>query len=516
MNQVWNIFRKDVRHHWREIAASLALLIAFVWVEVLEWARAGQGAMAFGAGSFAYEFLSGLVVPLVPISWMFLIVRAVQGESMVGDRQFWVTRPYDWEKLLATKALFILTFINLPLLLLDIFLLARAGFHPAPYLLGLLWLQLFWVLAVFLPTAALATITAGIGQMFLALLFVALCAIGVAAISEAVPNSSAPAGGGFVSALLAMATVLAVVLLQYSRRKTAISRWLIAALAAAILLIEVATPYRTLVLREYPLAADLPLRVALMPSQAPAPEDVTQQNNQVFVHLPLSLSGLPKDSFVELKGAILTLTNSQGMRWDSGWSGYSMLLFPDQKTADLTFKLKKTEFDRMKSSPVKAQLLLAFKSFHDRHQKQFVIPSGEFAIPDLGLCSARPGYFRVLDCRAPLRRPESMLVSTETAASTCPLGEKETPADPGEIARQFLRSDGPAEMGISPVKTFQLYLSDSNSSVTERNPGICPGTPLTLSTPEEYSRNRMELQFDNLSLIDYQRGSGTSKLVFKH
>ena len=37
MKQAFHIFRKDVRHYWLEIAASLALMAAFGWFEVRGW-----------------------------------------------------------------------------------------------------------------------------------------------------------------------------------------------------------------------------------------------------------------------------------------------------------------------------------------------------------------------------------------------------------------------------------------------------------------------------------------------
>src|ERR1700739_4313976 len=114
MNQVWNIFRKDARRHWPEIAASLAALLAFAWLDIRRWSQGDS----FAATSFFVlidsQFLPGLLNALLPLSWMFLIVRVVQGESLVGDRQFWITRPYDWKQLMAAKALFVLAFINLP------------------------------------------------------------------------------------------------------------------------------------------------------------------------------------------------------------------------------------------------------------------------------------------------------------------------------------------------------------------------------------------------------------------
>src|SRR5690242_10231676 len=132
MKQVFHIFRKDVRHYWPETAASVALVVAFGWNEMRTWAHDDDFAVGIG-GFFGYRFLSGFVVALVPIAWSFLAVRVIQGESLVGDRQFWVTRPYEWKKLLAAKMFFVLSFINLPLFALDVFLLAKAGFMPTKY-----------------------------------------------------------------------------------------------------------------------------------------------------------------------------------------------------------------------------------------------------------------------------------------------------------------------------------------------------------------------------------------------
>jgi hypothetical protein len=141
-------------------------------------------------GLFSARFLSGLVVVLVPVSWSFVVVRAIQGESLVGDRQFWVTRPYEWKKLLAAKVLFALTFVNLPLLFLDVFLLAKAGFAPRNYWSGLLWMELMIVLYFMLPVAALATVTATVVQMLLALLIIVLYGIGMGLLSDYIPSSS--------------------------------------------------------------------------------------------------------------------------------------------------------------------------------------------------------------------------------------------------------------------------------------------------------------------------------------
>ncbi|HYM76905.1 MAG TPA: hypothetical protein VE377_13085 [Candidatus Dormibacteraeota bacterium] len=507
MNQVLNIFRKDIRHHWKEIAASLALLLGFMWMQLQEWAH--SDVKAYDLGSIAiFGFLGQLVVPLVPISWMFLIVRAVQGESLVGDRQFWITRPYDWKNLAAAKLLFILAFISLPLFIADIFLLAKAGFSPLSYVGPLFWLQLIWMLILFLPTAALAAVTRSIGQMLLALLFVVVFVIALSALSEAISNSGFANFSANVIFLLTIATVSAVLLQQYSLRKTGQSRLMLVGLAAAIALVLVATPYRTLIAHEYPLAtaASAPLHLTLLPPPPPSVGSTYNFGNNMPVHLSFSVSGLPKDSFVLLNGRIITLTNSRGAHWDSGWLASRMPVFPDQSSMSADFYMKNDEYDRLKSSPVHAHLLLAFTVFHDKDQNQLIVPSGEFFLPGYGFCSASPRSWAAASCRVPLRIADYLVLTEEMAKSTCPLGKNETPANPGDMARQFLENEGPVEPGISPVGIKQVILYDWTHS-DRRIPGVCPGTPLTVSYPEETGHTRIELDFDNLPLPDRRPGS---------
>ena len=518
MKQVWNIFAKDISHHWREVAASLALLAAFAWLEVRSWPHSELRSLAF-LDMFASQLLPGLIAALVPISWIFLIVRVVQGDSLVGDRQFWVTRPYDWKKLLLAKAIFVLVFVNLPLFVLDVFLLAKAGFHPTSYLPGLLWMQWMWILLLFVSAAGLAAVTGTIGQMLLAILAVALYVIAMVALSEVIPNSNFPTGES-ISGYLLVATALVVILLQYSRRRTATSRWLIVGLGAALALQSIATPYRTAMASQYPLSgpAESPLTWSLLPSHAPAADEALLEGDQVPIQFPFNISGLPQGSFLQLNGVILTMTNSQGQSWDSGWQFHSQTLFPEQKGTSVSLSLKKNVFDRMKTSPVKARLLLAYTLYHDKNQRTFVVPSGDFALPDLGLCSPRPGNWHMLDCRAPLRGPTSLMITSEMALSTCSLVPNANPDRPGQLAFDSIQNSdtSPAQMGISPVKTIGIYLTARDSSAGPNNTGICPGTKLVLSNPEANTRGRVELQFDNLSLADYQRGSGLRNIIISH
>lgn len=514
MNQVWNIFRKDARHLRIEIAASLALLAAFAWFDIRSWSGLDFATGAAAALSFFFtaQALPSLVNALLPISWIFLIVRVIQSESLVGDRQFWVTRPYDWKQLLAAKTLFVLAFINVPFLCADAFLLTRAGFHPTHYLAGLLWMQLLWIVLVFLSIAALASVTRNIPQMLLAVLFVLLYVIGTSALSSMIRKTNLSGGVDWWEGLLLIAIAVAVILTQYSYRKTALSRWLIVGVCAFLTATAVVTPLipsdRSRIAREYPSSSGAPpVELQLIRSSDEHEGNYTPiYNSEVSFILPLSVSKIPSDSFLTLDGVIVTLANTDGLHWESDFQDSGLSLFPDQKTAHLAFRIKQEIFDQLKSAPVTVRLWLAFTPYRETNERPFVVPAGEFQMPEMGRCTTESQYARGIRCMTPMRRPAYLLVTSETAVSTCPLGNAETPAPRGVFARTSVRGGpGPAEMGISPVHQVDISLSEWDwSAQRPSNPGICPGTPLILSNPEVAERRSLELELDNLPLEDYR------------
>jgi hypothetical protein len=238
MNQIINIFRKDFRRHWYVIVLSVAILVAFAWNEPRLWVP--QVPQHLGE-NILLSIYSGWLPPLVVIGWMILIVRVVHGESLVGDRQFWTTRPYEWKKLLIAKALFFIAFINLPLLIVQGVLLWKADFAPTSYVKGLLWTQFLWVLVVILPMTALATVTSSFGQTVLVTLGIPLLLIGCIALSSLIPHTP---HAGLLEAysiqeslrnLVLVGTCAAVVIWQYARRRTLQSRLLLIGAAAVAL-----------------------------------------------------------------------------------------------------------------------------------------------------------------------------------------------------------------------------------------------------------------------------------------
>src|SRR5271155_4729161 len=107
MKQAVHIFRKDAKCLWFPLSMALALQILFTVLEMLPHLG-------------AYPRVEGQIPgSLMLLAWWCLIAALVHEEPLPGDRQFWITRPYSSKSLLMAKVLFILTFVNLPVLIAD-------------------------------------------------------------------------------------------------------------------------------------------------------------------------------------------------------------------------------------------------------------------------------------------------------------------------------------------------------------------------------------------------------------
>src|ERR1035438_4783571 len=83
MRIVIHILRKDLRSHWWGIALFVASTACWAWQQVHPhaWVRHNPG---------------DLPIILSLSACIVLTVSVIHGEVLVGDRQFWLTRPYRW------------------------------------------------------------------------------------------------------------------------------------------------------------------------------------------------------------------------------------------------------------------------------------------------------------------------------------------------------------------------------------------------------------------------------------
>jgi hypothetical protein len=507
MNQIIHVFRKDVRRHWLELSISLVLLAAFAWREPREWKS------AFDTDPLSH-FLSGVLSVLVPISWSLLIVRIIHGESLVGDRQFWVTRPYEWKKLLAAKILCLLLFINIPFFIVDAILLRLAGFPLASYIPGLLWMQILMTAVLFLPAAALASVTSSISQVLITALAVMLYIVSLGALSSEIPNSNMPSATsvpGLLAFAILMAALLAAFLLQYARRNTWRSRLLLVAGALSILIIMVIAPYSTIIAHAYPPlmpGQEQPVQLTFNSAQTPKPlkQRFPSKEKEVSIQIPLLVFGIAKDSLVVINGTRAAIEATNGARWSSHWQPGGRFLTPERDHDTVGLSIDKHFLERIENSPAKLHVTFALTVFREMNVRNITVTEDDFAVPDVGLCRMIPSRLGSVLCRSPLRRPSYLKASTSSSASPCPPSEDEKPAPAGRVwtAWEWNSDSGPAELGISPVQVVSLHFWDRDDTGNHSSARFCQGTPLTLSTYEQVRQTRAELDISGIKLSDYQ------------
>ena len=350
MKQVLSIFRKDARQFWLEIAVSLTIAAALVIVLPMQWN--GPAETVWGANNNrmmdVLMMSRGLDVLLV-ISWVMLTMRAVHAEGLVGDRQFWLTRPYEWKSLLGAKALFVAAFVVAPLVMAQCLLLLRAGLNPVASAGGLAFNLLLIVGMVVLPLMAIAAVTVDFARMTLTLLGVVL-GVGVLVFVITMHRSltvQGPLIGSLIFtaigdpflpsrdlvstghhsqlpiALLLLAVSAIAIVVQYARRRTAISRAILLALPVALTALVLLTahgsgpahPFSDPSYARLAAGATPPVELTYAPDEK-HPLYVSKGEDPVGVRIPIRITGMAADRAV-IAGAYprVTITGADGFVW---------------------------------------------------------------------------------------------------------------------------------------------------------------------------------------------------------
>jgi hypothetical protein len=228
----------------------------------------------------------------------------VVDESLVGDRQFWVTRPYSWRSLLGAKALFLAVFVLAPVLASDALILAADGFSPRALLPRLLLFELL-KLAILIDAAVLASITNGMRQFLLGCLLLV-----VVAEAEQLAGSMR-AWVAIWERVLYFGLPIALLVWQYARRRTQVVRSL-AAGAVVFSAIALHWPNPDIPVTGTGLRPDIGIRF----DASRQPLNIEPQpwmHDRVEVTLPVELTGRERDL---LNGALADLEVQHG---DSMW-----------------------------------------------------------------------------------------------------------------------------------------------------------------------------------------------------
>lgn len=468
MRLMLHIFKKDARRLWWANATSLVALAALAGFD------SGRTNVALDSG----ESLLNL---LVPVFWAFVAVLVIQDEAPVGDRQFWIARPYPWAVLLGAKALALVTFIHVPSFAADCAVLVARGFDPLLSLPTLFAKQVTFALAVTVPAAALATVTRNLVQ------FVSTAVVVVGAVvfldGTLMPSelfwASVGAGQRIIPLVCVAITGAVMLFLQYSRRRTNLARGLAAVglLGAGLTCIFVP--------REYVFRTQcvlLGLRIAPQPASMGAvigkKPNVRQHRtralsgNTAILWIPLRLSGM--DQTLGMRGRYseqldLELIGSNGEKWRGPYFSFSgpfskgRILFSSQGEASIFLMLDRSFYDRIKDVKVTIRGKVGLTFYRWREPVRMPALSDSTPVLGLGRCSSwmEVAYEEHYSLRTLCESPSEVAAETRV---------KLIRRDGGHSWVQQLADSSalyPQRDWLSPLYRAQMSLSLETQSLTE-------------------------------------------------
>lgn len=386
MTQIRNIFVKDLRRLWPLIALVFVLIILHAIFDVKSSPQGVQPESRFNLPDSILDLL-------LPLAIGFLIAFVVLQESLVGEKQFWITRPYDWRKLLSAKILFLIVMINLPLLISDCSILA-AQYLPVRTVIPQLLLRQFHITLLFLvPAFAIAVISTNIAQ------FVMFAVVGVLTtlmssllfpllISKGQAGAVVTNTFGF-EAIVAFLPV--IVLYQYATRGTSKAR----------------VAFGSVLLFSTPLAFYFPFW--------PTPKTLNQRNDPVStairidydlsnisrvfighesplvpvqtvkVQIPLKVTGLPPGTLLRGAGRSEFLTPARSKRLNGLNQFAAAIEFLDDRYV-LEQALDRSSINLLKNKPTEVETSLDLELVNDQPNVSLNLTAYEFSVPGVGRC----------------------------------------------------------------------------------------------------------------------------------
>jgi hypothetical protein len=484
--QPFHIFRKDAVHLWPETLISLALLAAFGWAQVHTWVpQEGFNPASLGVGFLIF---------LIPVMWLVLMSRLVHDEELVGDRQFWITRPYTWYGLLLSKVIYLAVFVGVPVIVMQMVLLHHAGLYPTLVFPAVLK-NILVVSAVFLlPLLVIAAVTAtfiryissalaGIIYLFIVFLFAGY---------NWTDSLTAPYVGDFIGICLLIILVVAL-LIQYAWRKTLIARILLIALPLIFVVFALITPVNLFSAHRYPDVSVGKLTFAADPNVQPHPGNLFSFQKKYLMQVPVQvdLPGMNDDTFVSVQRIHITLDGPNGLHYASDWTGDTDTFSSEEKTAVLPVPLPVEIFDKVRNQPVALHIELGTQTYRAGTPYTVTATEKPFPIPGHAAClvAADTG---VLECRFPFGNPDLLQVTATVHNGNC--------ANPGLMQAP---AGALLQPSVIPVRFSPVDISNTSLQVGETKVPLCPGTPATFKTAVAGEYGRMHLDIPAITLDPY-------------
>ena len=404
MTQAIHIFRKDLRRMWPQIAMVMLAIGYFV-------------SMAFNIQVVVFNVVNGtsLIEPLICATVWFLIAGVVHEESLPGDNEFWLTRPYRRESLLAAKAMMAVFVVAVPLFVADCVILGALSLPVGGSLGGLVVRQLITSAWLILPPFAIASVTSSLTQDVMAW----VAGIGIAAAAY-FPDENAALRVAYETYAIpvAVAMLLVVVWRQYRHRSTWPSRGMI---VAAVLLPALPFPQGASFAMERALAVQAPaaqgITLVASAERAEESEEVGFSSNRLrCATIAFAVTGARPGWRMKVLAAKSSF-DAGGERWSSGWghaSGWTLIAASKGSVNACTDASGVKALSGGKQ--VAARVDLALAVIADDATTTFPVQPQPFDVPDVGRCRFREfswDHRYSLNCQSPVWFPhEGNVVAT--------------------------------------------------------------------------------------------------------
>ena len=494
--QPLHIFRKDLIHLWPETVVALILFVAFAWSAPSGWTHSQY------AGVIA--LLAAFLHLLMPISWLVVISRLIHDETLVGDRQFWTSRPYHWGSLLAAKLLYLVAFLYVPFFLMQVYLLKHAGLYPTTVLPALLHNLLLLTVIIVVPLTAIAAVTSTFARMLLAVLGGIIYLIVLAAVVGFMifQRMSPPALEPTALAVLILLPAIALVY-QYMTRRTTVARLMLIVTPVVAGILLLLTPATALIRHAYPVAtaADAPKLSKLPDGLGPTEAGTGRlrvERNQVLVGLPVTVTGADDKSNYMVKGVAATI-DAPGVHWSSPYNtAFGQEINAYNPVALVGLAVPMDVFNKLGNGAADVHLSIAAEHLKASDPSTWKATLQPFSVPGHGICSySQEDPDEPPTCRYPLVVPELNFVTAQVTAGSC-----SDPAAP-KVPRRANLSAGPSTLDFDPVLTVPLSFRSRDAQGQADRTFLCPGTPLEFIQAKPEGNTRLEVDLKQIKLALY-------------
>jgi hypothetical protein len=481
MRQTLHILGKDIRRLRYDIIVTLVLTAIFAWC-------AGHRSPLFDWQTARMNEVAELLEQLLPVAWWYLMARVIHGEQLPGDRQFWVTRPYRWQSLLGAKVLFIAMCVILPLLISDCVVLRLQGFHLSDLLAGIAWHPLVFSVVFLLPVAALACLTVNIAQM--ALTFLA----GIASLVILALFGIRPPTLWFGNLdrirlslvfLVVLIGVLTIMLLQYSSRRTGLSRILAGATVGLAMMVGFFLPWTFAFALQSRLVKSrvdtTSIAVQFQAEHRPPARAPEYTSAGIPIRLPIAFPGAPPGMIQIVDGMAGELVLPDGK------TSKPLRMTAIEGTKENRWYVMTAEpslYERVKNTPLRMHLIVLLTLYGNPRTERIPLDGNSHRVPGIGVCATEPSIlepekFTTLHCLVPFRLPGRALVQFDNWPQVTGYGE-------------MLNSPWPTSIGISPVNKAYWRL-----------PNQAGATAFVFTTMQPLAHIRREIDIPNVRLADY-------------